>query len=48
MSPLQGVGKLRGRAMFRAWNEDQGKVNAAVLKAIESSAAKFKAKRGLV
>jgi len=33
--------KMRGRAIFRAWAEDGGKTNAAVIKAIESSAAKL-------
>lgn len=35
--------KMRGRAIFRAWKEDGGKANAAVIKAIESSAAKLNA-----
>jgi hypothetical protein len=34
-------GKMRGRAMFRAWAEDQGKTTAAVLKAIETAGIKF-------
>lgn len=29
--------KMQGRAMFRAWSEDQGKTNAAVIKAIQSA-----------
>ena len=29
--------KTKGRLLFRAWAEDQGKTNAAVLKAIEKS-----------
>ena len=33
--------KMKGRVIFRAWAEDQGKVNAAVLKAIENSSVKF-------
>jgi hypothetical protein len=33
--------KMKGRAIFRAWKEDGGKTNAAVLKAIEDSKAKF-------
>ena len=37
-------GKMRGRAIFRAWAEDQGKTQAAVIKAIETSAAKLNAK----
>jgi hypothetical protein len=33
--------KMQGRAMFRAYDEDQGKAKGAVLKAIFSSAEKF-------
>jgi hypothetical protein len=33
--------KFKGRAIFRAWKEDGGKTNAAVIKAIEESRAKF-------
>jgi hypothetical protein len=33
--------KMKGRAIFRAWAEDQGKANAAVIKAIEDSKVKF-------
>ena len=33
--------KFRGRAIFRAWAEDGGKANAAVLKAIQNSATKL-------
>jgi hypothetical protein len=36
--------KMRGRAIFRAWAEDGGKTNAAVIKAIESSAKKLDAR----
>lgn len=32
--------KMNGRLIFRAWGEDQGRVNAKVLKAIESSTLK--------
>lgn len=35
--------KMTGRAMYRAYEKDQGKAKAAVIKAIESSAAKFNA-----
>jgi hypothetical protein len=35
--------KFRGRAIFRAWKEDGGKANLAVIKAIETSAAKLNA-----
>ena len=40
-STLVGKGKMAGRAIFRAWSEDNGKTNAAVIKAIESSRDKF-------
>lgn len=33
--------KMKGRAIFRAWKEDYGKTNAAVIAAIEASRAKF-------
>jgi hypothetical protein len=33
--------KMKGRAIFRAWAEDNGKTNAAVVKAIENSKDKF-------
>jgi len=33
--------KMKGRAIFRAWKEDGGKTNAAVLKAIQESKDKF-------
>ena len=33
--------KMKGRAIFRAYAEDQGKANAAVIKAIENSRDKF-------
>jgi len=36
--------KLRGRAIFRAWAEDQGKATAAVIKAIETSKDKLESR----
>jgi hypothetical protein len=36
--------KMTGRAIFRAFAEDQGKVTAAIVKAIGNSAIEFKAK----
>jgi len=33
--------KMKGRAIFRAWAEDQGKANAGVVKAIEKSKVEF-------
>ena len=38
---LVGRGKMAGRAIFRAWSEDNGKTNAAVIKAIQSTRDKF-------
>lgn len=38
--------KMRGRAIFRAWAEDGGKTQAAVIKAIEKSRDKFNARVG--
>jgi hypothetical protein len=35
---LKGKGqKMTGRVIFRAWSEDQGKTNAAVIRAIENT-----------
>lgn len=36
--------KMKGRAIFRAWKEDQGKATAAVVKAIEKSRDKLEAR----
>jgi hypothetical protein len=38
--------KMKGRAIFRAWKEEGGKTNAAVIKAIEDSRDKFYAAVG--
>ena len=38
--------KMKGRAIFRAWHEDGGKTNAAIVKAIENSKVKFYAAMG--
>jgi hypothetical protein len=38
--------KMKGRAIFRAWAEDGGKTNAAVIKAIEEARDKFNAAVG--
>jgi hypothetical protein len=35
---------MQGRAMFKAYSEDQGKAKAAIIKALEKAAAKFNAK----
>lgn len=36
-----GSGKMAGRAMFKAYDEDQGKAKAAIIKALEAAAIKF-------
>lgn len=42
LGPLYGNGREnRGRMIFRAWSEDNGKVQAAVIKAIENTIAAF-------
>jgi hypothetical protein len=46
LGTLIGKGKMAGRAIFRAWSEDNGKTNAAVIKAIETSRDKFNATVG--
>lgn len=38
---LTGAGKMSGRAMFKAYKEDEGKAKAGVIKALEKAAAKF-------
>jgi len=38
--------KYKGRAIFRAWKQDGGKTNGAVVKAIESSKREFYAQLG--
>jgi hypothetical protein len=42
---LKGRDKYQGRLIFRAWEEDKGNANAAVLKAIFNAAEKFKARK---
>ena len=32
---------MKGRAIFRAWAEDGGKTNAAVIKALENTKIRF-------
>lgn len=41
MGPLYGQGDSRGRMIFRAWHEDQGKATAAVIRALENTIAAF-------
>jgi hypothetical protein len=38
---MKGEGPRRGRLLYRAWNENQGRANAAVLKAIEKATERF-------
>jgi hypothetical protein len=38
---MKGEGKRRGRLIYRAWNENQGRANAAVFKAIERTTERF-------
>lgn len=38
---LEGRAKMSGRAMFKAYEQDQGKAKAGVIKALEKAAAKF-------
>jgi hypothetical protein len=38
---LAGSGKMQGRAMFKAYKEDEGKAKVGVIKALEKAAAKF-------
>jgi hypothetical protein len=40
-SQMKGDQKMEGRALFRAYEENNGKATAAVIKAIESTAAKL-------
>jgi hypothetical protein len=39
-----GSRKMQGRAMFKAYDQDQGKAKAGVIKALEKAAAKFNAR----
>jgi len=41
---MAGGGKMSGRALFKAYEQDQGKAKAGVIKALEKAAAKFNAK----
>jgi hypothetical protein len=42
-SKMAGSGKMAGRGIFRAYDENQGKAQDGVIRAIEKAAAKFKA-----
>lgn len=41
---LAGTGKMQGRAMFKAYKEDEGKARVGVIRALEKAAAKFNGK----
>jgi hypothetical protein len=41
---MAGGGKMSGRALFKAYDQDQGKAKAGVIKALEKAAAKFNAR----
>jgi hypothetical protein len=41
---LEGKDKMRGRVIYRAWEHNQGKATAAVMRAVEKAAATFKAR----
>lgn len=41
---LAGQDKMRGRVIYRAWEENQGKATAGVLRAIERASATFQAR----
>jgi hypothetical protein len=38
---MVGSGKMSGRALFKAYKEDEGKAKVGVIKALEKAAAKF-------
>lgn len=38
---MKGEGPRRGRLIYRAWNENQGRANAAVFKAIDKATERF-------
>jgi hypothetical protein len=43
-----GIGDKRGRLIYRAWNEQNGKVIAAYFKAVENVTAKFNKRTSIV
>jgi hypothetical protein len=46
MGPLYGKGQERGRLIFKAWEQDQGRATLAVAKAIDKAIAIFNASGG--
>jgi hypothetical protein len=47
MGAMEGKDRLQGRAMFAAWNRNQGRANAAVMKALQKAADNFKNRRSV-
>jgi len=45
---MKGDGPRRGRLIYRAWNENQGRANAAVFKAIEKTTTRFNDRASIV
>jgi len=43
-----GIGDKRGRLIYRAWDETNGKVIAAYFKAVENVTAKFNKRTSIV
>jgi len=43
-SPMKGRGKMEGRALYRAYDENNGKAREAVLKAIKNASEKLNAR----
>ena len=41
---MGGRGKMSGRALYKAYDQDQGKAKASIIKALEIAAAKFNAR----
>ena len=41
---MAGRGKMSGRALYKAYDQDQGKAKASIIKALEIAAAKFNAR----
>lgn len=41
---MAGRGKMSGRALYKAYDQDQGKAKASIIKALEMAAAKFNAR----
>lgn len=42
MGKMEGSGHQRGRLIYRAWNENQGKAQSQVVKAVEATILQFK------